>query len=317
MKAHLVSVVVAGGVALSGCAPERFSKPVASFSNSQSEVAKAWDASLDLYAGAERDLRNRALFDKRRPVEMAATCETDVRVEDDAGTRLAACQVVEKDGKLVEPGAPFRLAKPGGEIMKLISDYAKGLEKLTSAESRKEIDDATDTVAGGLSGALTVAGQPQFALAAAAAVKLGGFAYAEFFEARRYRALVRAVDTAETYLPVLAGRMAEALQTAGNARIRKASDLGARYAKVAGPGSPGRETNFYKAVEQATLVENIQRADARATVDAMLRAHKELAVAIRENKGQTKALVEALGEFASRADTLQKAVDGIGKEKTS
>ena len=60
-------------------------------------------------------------------------------------------------------------------------------------------------------------------------------------------------------------------------------------------------------------MEGVQRANSKAALDGMLKAHAALAKALEEDKGETLAVLKATGEFALRADAMRKAIEGFGK----
>ena len=313
VKRCILMTVLAAGLAISACTPARFAKVTESYANSTADVSKAWNSAMELYASEEMALRNRQLFDRHLVPVFAPSCERGTVVESPDGARLRACGLAARNEELASPGDVWREGKAAGEILKAFSEYAKGLQELTSAESRKEIDTATDTIAAGLAGALTAALQPELAAAAAAAVKLGGFAYGEAFDAKQYHKLQKAVEQGQKSLPVLAKVLGHAFEDVASARIAAAGGLGRRYAAAARPGSPGYADNFAKAADQAAVVESIQRANARAALDEMLKAHAALAKALEEDKGDTLAVLKAMGEFASRADAMRKAIEGLNR----
>lgn len=309
----ILLLVAMGGLVLTGCAPARFDKATASFSSSVAGMATAMDASLAGLAREERELQEQRLLSSRAVPALSVACIRD-DVTGPNGQRLPACGLVAERSQVPDVGPIWRTEAEAVRILRALAVYAKGLEELTSAESRKEINDAVDAVAVGIGGAVGLAVTPPAGAAVSAAVKLGGFAYAETVDVRRYRQLRHSVEVGQRNLPVITTVLKVGVSGVNRARRGYLLRTGDLLAKEVRPVDREYAASFARASAYAARIEALQRADPVAAVDAMLRAHTALAEALERNEGQTLAVAEAMSEFTSRTTALQSAIAAAKKE---
>ncbi len=305
-------MLAASGLVLSGCAPARFEKATTSFSSSVTTLSTAMDTSLIGLAREETALREQRLISQGVVPQLSVAC-LEAEVTGPKGERLPACGLVASRGRVPELSPVWRQKTEALRILDALAVYAKGLQDLTSAETRKQTDEAVDSIALGIGGALTLAGQPEMAPLAVAAVKLGGFAWAEAQDARRYRHLQKSVEVGQSALVVVGPVLGDAFGAVNDARRGIGVETGTLLIRAVHPGTREYAAAFARVSAQAAQVEALQRADPAQAVTEMIKAHAALAQALKDNKGETVAVAQAMAELANRVTAVRTAIEAAKK----
>lgn len=196
------------------------------------------------------------------------------------------------------------------EAMKALGGYAAGLRAVTDAEDREAFDAAASKLSAAAATFAAVA-NPAAGPAVEAGVRAGTTVLGFFLDQARLAQLKASVEAVDTRMATVKPPFARGLTLL---RDRRLAALRYRMATVQtpldgqAPLPDERRERLYRQLESdAAAIAALQRSDPGATATAMVEAHAALAKALRENRIDPIAVIEAADTFAGAADAFRSA----------
>ncbi len=311
-------VLLLGAFTLSACSPYVYSQEIAGFGSGVDAVVASYRSGQQAVDAIAVQQRQAAEAAARTRLRLLPGCDQT----DPSGTppRLPDCAVVAFGATTVAaPAALQRNLADAAPAFDALQAYAAALTAVTAAPDGTALNQATQsliTVAGGMAGSIAKLKRkvPPDAPLIAPVGDLIGQAITLLLDQQRLAALRSTVPVVDPYVQVLGQTVRAAL---ADIRAQQVLQLGSALRGDAEPLEVPAVARLSVADYQSKLAvlqarvaafNQARTADPTATIDAMVNAHHQLALALHANTGQGAAVLRSVQAFVSAAETLKVAI---------
>jgi len=293
---------------VTGCSPYIYKTEINEFSNGVNELSSAYNAGLKS-SGSERQERQRRQWTKKRA--RIALTEGCVLQASGGPDNVSACALREV-GKA--PPAPSRIetqAIPAAPIIKALRDYADALAAVTNAEDQQTLEAAQAQFKNSIQ---DLAKQRDPALPASLGPVADVFSatMTAALNARRYEILRDGVTAANAPVAELGGALGEALDAIRTARANElrllADDLSAELGPAFGSTDYLSQLNLIEG--KVNSLEALRHSEPGQAARDMVKAHEELALALKDDRRQVQAVIASVRAFVDKAKAVREAFAG-------
>lgn len=303
----------------SACSPYVYKSEINTFSAGVEAVAETYDSGRKEVATALSQKRTQDLIDRRARIGLTPGCAN--MIGDGALNHFPDCRVAPfGEEALPPPTREQMIVADAAPAFAALKGYAASLAAVTNAADDATLTAASQDLANSLADLATAAAKLKPGVDAQNdAIKAGGAAFGLFATAyldhRRLEALRSNVPAADQPIKVLAVAMADVLKTI---RLQRLALMSQSLRAAAQPFEEAETEQARRKLDYKTAVPELQAkaeaftkarlADPDAAVAAMVEAHHQLAVAIRDDAKQVKPVIDAAKAFYKAAKQLQEAL---------
>ncbi len=291
---------------VAACSPYQYSTEVKGISTGVDKLADAVTSGFANLAADREAVRQQSLMDKRARIAMVRDCAVP------AAAAKHRCMLL-TDPETPPAPAPVANEEPRAkDALKVLTGYAHGLAAVTNAADRTAYDDASKRLETS-AGKLAKFGEPAApGIGTVTPVLVNGLTWVlgAALDQDRFNTLSHAVNYAREPVKTAGKALKLGLLAIETDRIQT---LHTGVEKLAEPLGRGMAPAVYKerflqAEAMRARLDALRHANAGGAADALIEAHESLVKAVNDPRAKLDDLMEAIGDFATKASAAQTAL---------